>query len=93
MITKRIPRLQTNQAAAAYWEAHSFAEAADHTTEATIRFIKRPKRAIAIGLDPARRGKDRGTDSAQETALHDPNPHVDQRTCDRLSRPRTEPGP
>lgn len=52
MTKKRIPRLQTDQAAAAYWDTHSFAEAAEDTMEATIRFAKKPKRAIAIRLDP-----------------------------------------
>ncbi len=52
MRTKKIPALQTDQAAAAYWERQSFADVAEDTTEASIRFVKRPKRAIAIRLDP-----------------------------------------
>ena len=51
MTKKRIPRLQTDQAAAAYWDTHSFAEVAENTTEAAIHFVKQPKRAIAIRLD------------------------------------------
>ena len=53
MTKKKIPPLQTDPAAAAYWDTHSFAEQAEDTTEARIRFVKRPKRAIAIRLDPA----------------------------------------
>lgn len=52
MTKKKIPPLKTDQAAAAYWERQSFADVAEDTTEATIRFVKRPKRAIAIRLDP-----------------------------------------
>lgn len=52
MIKKKIPSLQTDQAAASYWERKSFADVAEDTTEATIRFVKKPKRAIAIRLDP-----------------------------------------
>jgi predicted DNA binding CopG/RHH family protein len=52
MIEKRIPRLQTDQAAAVCWEKQSFADVAEDTTEAGIRFVKRPKRAIALRLDP-----------------------------------------
>ncbi|VUZ84104.1 hypothetical protein MELA_00469 [Candidatus Methylomirabilis lanthanidiphila] len=46
MTKKRIPRLQTDQAAAAYWERQSFADVAEDTTEANIRFAKKPKRTI-----------------------------------------------
>lgn len=62
MIKERIPWLQTDQAAAAYWDTHSFAEAAKDTTEATIRFVRQPKQAICIQLDPERqaRGDSRG---------------------------------
>lgn len=52
MTKKCIPRLPIDQAAAAYWDTHSFAETAENTTEAAIRFVKQPKRAIAIRLDP-----------------------------------------
>jgi hypothetical protein len=40
------------RAAAAYWDTHSFAEHAQETTDAGIRFVRRPKRAISIRLDP-----------------------------------------
>lgn len=49
---KRIPSLPTDREAAAYWDTHSFAEHAQETTEAGIRFVRRPKRAISIRLDP-----------------------------------------
>ena len=51
MTQKRIPRLPIDQAAAAYWDTHSFAETAENMTEAAIRFVKQPKRAIAIRID------------------------------------------
>lgn len=50
--TKRIPSLPTDREAAAYWDTHSFAEHVQETTEAGIRFVRRPKRAISIRLDP-----------------------------------------
>jgi predicted DNA binding CopG/RHH family protein len=50
--TKRIPLLPTDREAAAYWDTHSFAEHAQETTDAGIRFVRRPKRAISIRLDP-----------------------------------------
>lgn len=50
--TKRIPSLPTDREAAAYWDTHSFAEHAQETTDAGIRFVRRPKRAISIRLDP-----------------------------------------
>ncbi len=50
--TKRIPSLPTDREAAAYWDTHSFAEHAQETTQAGIRFVRRPKRAISIRLDP-----------------------------------------
>lgn len=49
--TKRIPSLPTDREAAAYWESHSLAEHIKETTEAGIRFVRRPKRAISIRLD------------------------------------------
>ena len=52
MTKKCIPRLPIDQAAAVYWDIHSFAETAENTTEVVIRFVKQPTRAIAIRLDP-----------------------------------------
>jgi len=53
MTKKRLLRLQTDHAAAAYWDTHSFAEGAEDTTEPTIRFVKQSNRALVIRLDPA----------------------------------------
>lgn len=52
MRKQKIPALRTDQVAATYWDRQSFADVAEDTTEATIRFVKRPKKAIAIRLDP-----------------------------------------
>lgn len=49
---KRIPSLPTDREAATYWDTHSFAEHAQETTDAGIRFVRRPKRAISLRLDP-----------------------------------------
>jgi predicted DNA binding CopG/RHH family protein len=46
----RIPSLPTDRAAAEYWDTHSLAEHVEDTKGATIRFLKRPKRAISIRL-------------------------------------------
>jgi hypothetical protein len=48
----RIPSLPAARASAEYWDAHSLAEHVEDTKEATIRFLKRPKRAISIRLAP-----------------------------------------
>lgn len=48
----RIPTLPTDRAAAEYWDTHSLAEHIEDTKEATIHFLKRPKRAISIRLAP-----------------------------------------
>jgi predicted DNA binding CopG/RHH family protein len=46
----RIPSLPTDRAAAECWDAHSLAAHGEDTKEATIRFLKRLKRAISIRL-------------------------------------------
>lgn len=46
MTKKSIPLFQTDQAAAAYWERQSFADVAEDTSEANIRFAKKPKPRI-----------------------------------------------
>ncbi len=49
---KRIPKLRTDEEAAKFWEAHSFEDYHKDTKEAEIRFVKKPKKTIAIRLDP-----------------------------------------
>lgn len=60
--SKRIPLLPTDREAAMYWDTHSLAEHIEDTREGTIRFVRRPKQAICIRLDPERqaRGDSRG---------------------------------
>lgn len=48
---KTLPSLNTDPEAANFWDTHTFLDYAAKTTEARIRFVKRPKRAIAIRLD------------------------------------------
>lgn len=50
--SRRIPPLQTDQEAAGYWDTHSLAEHIEDTREGTISFVRRPKQAISIRLDP-----------------------------------------
>lgn len=50
---KKIPKFKTDEEAARFWETHSFEDYYKDTKEAEIRFIKRPKKTVAIRLDPA----------------------------------------
>ncbi|MBI4690858.1 MAG: hypothetical protein HY754_11445 [Nitrospirae bacterium] len=49
---KKIPRFKTDEEAAGFWETHSFEGYHKDTEEPEIRFIKKPKKTIAIRLDP-----------------------------------------
>lgn len=49
---KRIPKFKTDEEAARFWETHSFEDYHRDTKETEIEFIKRPKKTIAIRLDP-----------------------------------------
>jgi predicted DNA binding CopG/RHH family protein len=50
---KKIPGFKTDDEAAKFWETHSFGDYCQNTKEAGITFIKRPKKTIAIRLDPS----------------------------------------
>jgi len=49
---KKIPKFKTKEEAARYWERHSFQDYHKDTKDAEIVFIKKPKRTVAIRLDP-----------------------------------------
>ena len=49
---KKIPKFKTDEEAARFWEIHSFEDYYKDTKDAEIRFIKRPKKTVAIRLDP-----------------------------------------
>jgi predicted DNA binding CopG/RHH family protein len=49
---KKIPKFKTKEEAARYWETHSFQDYHKDTKDAEIVFIKKPKRTVAIRLDP-----------------------------------------
>ncbi len=49
---KKIPKFKNDEEAATFWETHSFEEYSKDTKDAAIRFIKRPKKTVAIRLDP-----------------------------------------
>jgi predicted DNA binding CopG/RHH family protein len=49
---KKIPKFKTDEEAARFWETHSFEDYYGNTKEAEIGFVKRPKKTIAIRLDP-----------------------------------------
>jgi len=48
----KIPKFKTGKEAAKFWETHSFEDYYKDTKEAAIRFIKKPKKIVAIRLDP-----------------------------------------
>jgi len=48
---KTLPPLNTDPETANFWDTHTFPDYAAKTTETRIRFVKRPKRAVAIRLD------------------------------------------
>ena len=50
---KKIPKFKTDEEAARFWETHSFEDYHRDTKEAGIKFVKRPKKTIAVRLDPA----------------------------------------
>ena len=49
---KRIPKFRTDGEAAKFWETHSFQDYYGDTKEATIKFVRRPKKTVAVRLDP-----------------------------------------
>ncbi len=49
---KKIPKFKTDKEAARFWETHSFEDYYRDTIEAGIGFVKKPKKTIAIRLDP-----------------------------------------
>lgn len=49
---KKMPKFKTDEDAARFWETHSFEDYHKDTIEAGIMFIKKPKRTVAVRLDP-----------------------------------------
>jgi len=49
---RKIPKFKTDEEAARFWETHSFEEYHRDTKETEIKFVKKPKKTIAIRLDP-----------------------------------------
>jgi len=49
---KKIPRFKTDEEAGRFWETHSFKDYHKDTKDAEVVFVKRPKKTIAIRLDP-----------------------------------------
>lgn len=50
---KKIPKFKSEEEAAKFWETHSFEDYAGDTEEAKIGFVKKPKKTVALRLDPA----------------------------------------
>jgi predicted DNA binding CopG/RHH family protein len=50
---KKIPKFKSEEEAARFWEAHSFEGYQEDTKEAEIGFVKKPKKTVALRLDPA----------------------------------------
>lgn len=49
---RKIPKFKTKEEAAKYWETHSFKDYHKDTKDAEIVFVKKPKKTVAIRLDP-----------------------------------------
>ena len=49
---KKIPKFRSDEEVRKFWQTHSFKEYGLDTREAEIRFLKKPKRTVAIRLDP-----------------------------------------
>ena len=49
---KKIPKFKTDEEAARFWGAHSFKDYHKDTKDAEIVFVKKPKKMVAISLDP-----------------------------------------
>ncbi len=49
---KKIPKFMTDEDAARFWETHSFEDYHKDTKEADLKFTKKPKKTVAIRLDP-----------------------------------------
>jgi predicted DNA binding CopG/RHH family protein len=50
---KKIPKFKSEEEVARFWEAHSFEDFQEDTREAEIGFVKKPKKTVALRLDPA----------------------------------------
>jgi len=48
----KIPKFKNYEEEAKFWDTHSFADYYKDTKEPEIRFIKKPKKTVAIRLDP-----------------------------------------
>ena len=49
---KKIPKFKADEEAARFWETHRFEDYSKDAKDAEIRFIKRPKKTVALRLDP-----------------------------------------
>jgi predicted DNA binding CopG/RHH family protein len=49
---KKIPKFKTDKEAAIFWQSHSFEDYFNDTSEAGIAFVRKPKKTIALRLDP-----------------------------------------
>ena len=49
---KKIPKFKNDEEAARFWDTHSFEDYRGDTGEGEIRFVKNPKKAVTIRLDP-----------------------------------------
>jgi predicted DNA binding CopG/RHH family protein len=50
---KKTPKFKSEEEAARFWETHSFEDYAGDTRDAEIGFVKKPKKTVALRLDPA----------------------------------------
>jgi predicted DNA binding CopG/RHH family protein len=49
---KKMPKFKDDDETAAFWDTHSFENYQGDTRESEIRFIRKPKKTVAVRLDP-----------------------------------------
>ncbi len=49
---KKIPKFKSDEEARKFWQTHSFKDYHLDTSETEIRFVKKPKKTVAIRLAP-----------------------------------------
>jgi predicted DNA binding CopG/RHH family protein len=49
---RKIPKFKSDQEARRFWQRHSFKDYNLDTREAEIKFVKKPKKTVAIRLAP-----------------------------------------
>jgi predicted DNA binding CopG/RHH family protein len=49
---RKIPKFRSDEEARKFWQSHSFKDYKAETSEAQIKFVKKPKKTVAIRIAP-----------------------------------------